>query len=165
MKNLFLSFTITFFLISCGGSDKNEPIGLGNHDKFGIKFIQLDYCEMGCADIMAEEHFEVIRTQERFNELYRRYERHQGIEKPKIDFNNEMILYYSRGGFTTNGYDTNIKSITKTKDLLIVNIENTNPNDKCKTTNIITEPRVFAKISNKYGDNITYKTKEIYKCD
>lgn len=122
-----------------------------SHISKNVNFTNLIYVEADSATPENSQHFEVIRNQKRYDAVFK--ESNIRLEKPNIDFANEVVIYLAMGYFPTGGYHIELSKITKKANHVIADITTTYPGNHCQVTDQVTAPKLFVKIpkTDSYG--------------
>ncbi len=165
MRNIIVGVFLAYFLIACGGGSNNKNETNLSQNPQEISFTKLVDLSGNFADTSSRKNFEVVKNQERLDEIYARYG-NAHIKKPIIDFQNETLLYLNGGSFATGGYDIEVSKILKFNDKIEVHIKLKEPGKACALTQAFTEPRLFVKMPKQDVKNIKFiETKHIIECE
>jgi hypothetical protein len=97
-----------------------------------------------------DEFFEVIRNEAQFISLWEEFTSGLGTsaipEKPRVDFDQEMVIMLSLGIQPNGGYHVKVKKITESKDYITVTVRVETPNPNGSYTDALIRPYQFVKL-------------------
>lgn len=159
MKVLFILFLPLSMALSCGNSKeavknvKSEETTTNSEETMAVKQ------EMESSEefiILLQEAYgglenneqRVIKNAEGLQEVYTIINkfRRPGVPVPQVDFKKNSVVALFMGEKTTGGFSTEVASISRTKDGMIVNIKEEGPKPNDNVTTAICQPFCFVKI-------------------
>lgn len=114
-------------------------------DPIDVNFTEILNIEYDYAKPEHTKHFEVIRSQKRYDTVYA--DTNTSYQKPSVDFEKEAIIYLGMGYFPSGGYSIEVTKITKTTDYVKVDVKTTYPGGGCPVGTAMTAPKIFVKIA------------------
>ena len=102
---------------------------------------ELAFVELATLFDLRAERREVIRSQDRFEEVWATLNQYSDSTPPVVDFDTQFVLVVAVGGRPTGGYGVSIERVRKLEDRLVVDVVESLPaKGACRHTQGITWP-------------------------